>query len=172
MLGKDSRTFQEVEIISKTFYINFMYKKPSVAVDIIIEYPEEDSIILIKRKNPPYGWALPGGFIEYGESAEEAALREAKEETNLDINLICQFHCYSESRRDPRGHTISIVYVAKGEGKAKAMDDAKEIGFFKEDNLPGEIAFDHKRILNHYFGMKKFLKSFSLSFSSINSIFS
>ncbi len=149
-----------------------MEKKPSIAVDIIIEYPEDDSIVLIKRKNPPYGWAIPGGFIEYGESAEETAIREAKEETNLDIELKGQLHTYSESWRDPRGHTISIVFVAKGRGEAVAMDDAKGLGIFKENNLPEELAFDHKRILNHYFKMKKFLKSISFSFDSLNRIFS
>ncbi|MGQ9618388.1 MAG: NUDIX domain-containing protein [Candidatus Aminicenantia bacterium] len=148
-----------------------MDKKPFVAVDIIIEYPEEDSIILIKRKNPPYGWAIPGGFVEYGESAEETAIREAKEETNLEIELLCQFHSYSESWRDPRGHTISIVFIAKGRGEAIAMDDAKEIGIFKENDLPSEIAFDHERILGHYFKMKRFLKSVFLSFSELNKIF-
>jgi ADP-ribose pyrophosphatase YjhB (NUDIX family) len=149
-----------------------MEKKPSVAVDIIIEFPDSESIVLIKRKNPPFGWAIPGGFIEYGESAEETAVREAKEETNLDIELMGQLHVYSESWRDPRGHTISIVFVAKGKGKAIAMDDAKEIGIFKEKNLPQELAFDHRRILNHYFRMKEFLKSLSLDFSSFNKIFS
>ncbi len=148
-----------------------MHKKPSIAVDIIIESPDEDSIILIKRKNPPYGWAIPGGFIEYGESAEESAIREAKEETNLDIELMGQLHTYSESWRDPRGHTISIVFVAKGKGEAIAKDDAKEIGIFKEDSLPEELAFDHRRILKHYFRMKKFLESLSLNFTSINKIF-
>lgn len=148
-----------------------MNKKPSIAVDIIIEYPDEDSIVLIKRKNPPYGWAIPGGFIEYGESAEDAAIREAKEETNLEINLRGQLHTYSESWRDPRGHTISIVFVAKGKGEAIAKDDAKEIGIFKEENLPEELAFDHRRILGHYFKIKKFLKSLSLDFSSLNKIF-
>jgi len=161
-----------IAIQKRKFYSRFMKNKPSVAVDIIIEFPDNDSIILIKRKNPPYGWAIPGGFIEYGESAEEAAVREAKEETNLDVELMCQFHSYSESWRDPRGHTISIVFVAKGRGKAVAMDDAKEIGIFKENNLPEEIAFDHKRILKDYFRMKKFLKSLSLDFYSINKIFS
>lgn len=148
-----------------------MEKKPSVAVDIIIEFPDNDSVILIKRKNPPLGWAIPGGFIEYGESAEEAAIREAKEETNLDVELIAQLHSYSESWRDPRGHTLSIVFVAKGKGRAVAMDDAREIGIFKENNLPEEIAFDHRRILKHYFKMKELLKSLSLDFSSINRIF-
>lgn len=146
-------------------------KKPSIAVDIIIEFPDEDSIVLIKRKNPPFGWAIPGGFVEYGESAEEAAIREAREETNLEINLMGQLHSYSESWRDPRGHTISIVFVAKGEGEAIAKDDAREIGIFREDSLPEEIAFDHRRILRHYFKMKKFLKSLSLDFYSLNRIF-
>jgi ADP-ribose pyrophosphatase YjhB (NUDIX family) len=119
-------------------------------VDIIIEM-ETKGIVLIKRKNPPYGWAIPGGFVDYGESLEAAAVREAKEETHLDVNFIRQFHTYSDPKRDPRHHSISTVYVAKGNGVPKAEDDAVEIGIFIESNLPDEIAFDHRSILNDYF---------------------
>ncbi len=128
------------------------YKNPIPTVDIIIEL--KDGIILIKRKNPPYGWAIPGGFIDYGESAESAALREAKEETNLEITDLRQFHTYSDPNRDPRFHTISIVFVAKGRGVPQAKDDAMEIGVFTKDNLPEEIAFDHRKILEDYFNKK------------------
>jgi len=127
-----------------------VYKNPIPTVDIIIEI-ESKGIILIKRKNSPFGWAIPGGFVDYGESLEEAAIREAKEETNLDVKLIRQFHTYSDPKRDPRHHSISTVYIAKGKGKPKAKDDALEIGIFNELNLPDEIAFDHRLILKDYF---------------------
>ncbi len=119
-------------------------------MDIIIEM-ESKGIILIKRKNPPYGWALPGGFVDYGESLEKAAIREAKEETNLDVKLEKQLHTYSDPSRDPRHHSISTVYIAKAKGVPQAKDDAVEIGIFNESNLPEEIAFDHRFILNDYF---------------------
>ena len=127
-----------------------VYQNPIPTVDIIIEI-ESNGIVLIKRKNPPYGWAIPGGFVDYGESLEEAAVREAKEETDLDVKLIKQFHTYSDPKRDPRHHSISTVYVAKAKGLPKAKDDALEIGIFHESNLPGEIAFDHRLILKDYF---------------------
>ncbi|MEO0137256.1 MAG: NUDIX hydrolase [candidate division WOR-3 bacterium] len=128
------------------------HKNPLPTVDVIIEV--EGGIILIKRKNPPPGWALPGGFIEYGESAESAAIREAKEETNLDIFDLRQFHVYSDPGRDPRFHTLSIVFTARGQGIPRAKDDAMEIGIFNKENLPAEIAFDHREILNDYFTKK------------------
>lgn len=124
-------------------------KNPIPTVDLIIEMDE--GIILIKRKNPPEGWALPGGFVDYGESLEGAAIREAKEETGLNVKLIRQFHTYSEPTRDPRTHTISTVFIAKAEGETKAGDDAKEVGVFNKDNLPDQIAFDHRDILKDYF---------------------
>lgn len=125
------------------------YQNPFPTVDIIIEKGE--GIVLINRKNPPYGWALPGGFVDYGESLEEAAKREVKEETNLDIKELKQFCVYSTPGRDPRFHTISTVFTGKGEGKLKASDDAKEIKIFKKDEIPSVLAFDHKRILEDYF---------------------
>ena len=127
-----------------------VYKNPIPTVDVIIEI-ESKGIVLIKRKNPPYGWAIPGGFVDYGESLEEAAFREAKEETNLDVELARQFHTYSDPKRDPRHHTISTIYIAKGKGIPKAQDDAAEIGIFTESNLPADIAFDHRSILREYF---------------------
>jgi ADP-ribose pyrophosphatase YjhB (NUDIX family) len=130
-----------------------VYKNPIPTVDIIIE-GESNGVILIKRKNPPYGWALPGGFVDYGESLEEAAKREAKEETSLDLELIRQFHTYSDPGRDPRHHTITTVYIAKGKGIAHAKDDALEIGIFTLSTLPTEIAFDHHSILKDYFRQK------------------
>jgi len=124
-------------------------KNPLPTVDIIIELPE--GIVLIKRKNPPEGWALPGGFVDYGENLEAAAMREAKEETGLDIELIRQFHTYSDPRRDPRQHTITTVFIAKAKGTAAAGDDAEETGIFNKEHLPEQIAFDHRDILNDYF---------------------
>lgn len=125
------------------------YKNPIPTADIIIEHGK--GIVLVKRKNPPIGWALPGGFVDYGESLEAAAIREAKEETGLKIKLIRQFHTYSDPGRDPRHHTITTVYIAKGKGNLKAGDDAKDAGVFQKDNLPSPLMFDHKKILNDYF---------------------
>jgi len=127
-----------------------VYRNPIPSVDIIIEIGSK-GVILIKRKNSPFGWAIPGGFVDYGESLEKAAMREAKEETNLEVKVIRQFHTYSDPKRDPRHHSISTVYIAKGKGKPKAKDDALEIGIFNELNLPDEIAFDHRSILSDYF---------------------
>jgi ADP-ribose pyrophosphatase YjhB (NUDIX family) len=124
-------------------------KNPFLTVDAIIEL--NDGIILIRRKNPPYGWAIPGGFVDYGESLEDAARREAKEETGLDIDLIRQFHTYSEPGRDPRHHTVSTIFIAKASGTPKAADDACDVGIFTGDTLPEDIAFDHRKILEDYF---------------------
>jgi ADP-ribose pyrophosphatase YjhB (NUDIX family) len=126
------------------------YHNPIPTVDIIIEV-NEGEIILIKRKNDPVGWAIPGGFVDYGESLEKAAVREAKEETSLDVTLIKQMHTYSRPDRDPRQHTISTVFIARGKGTPKAADDAAEIGVFTEDNLPEPLMFDHREILSDYF---------------------
>ncbi len=126
-----------------------VYKNPVPTVDIIIETPK--GIVLVKRRNPPYGWALPGGFVDYGETLEEAAVREAKEETGLDVKLVRQFHAYSDPNRDPRQHTITVVFIAKAEGTPVAGDDAKEVGIFTKENLPEPLAFDHGDILKDYF---------------------
>jgi len=142
-----------------------VYQNPIPTVDIIIEI-ETKGIVLIKRKNPPYGWAIPGGFVDYGESLEEAAVREAKEETDLDVELIRQFHSYSDPDRDPRHHTITTVYIAKAQGIPQAKDDATEIGIFREGNLPDEIAFDHREILHDYFKKDERSKALSLHPSS------
>ena len=133
-------------------------RNPVPTVDIIIEVKREDGregIVLIKRKNPPYGWALPGGFVDYGESLEEAAVREAKEETYLDVRLVRQLHTYSDPKRDPRQHTISTVYIAKASGRPKAMDDAQEIRVVTEDEIDFSLAFDHEQILKDYFAYKR-----------------
>jgi len=124
-------------------------RNPYPTVDIIIELPG-DLIVLIQRKNPPLGWAIPGGFIDYGESAETAAVREAKEETGLDVELIRQFHVYSEPGRDPRFHTLSVVFIAKAIGEPKGGDDAKTALAFRKDSIPAELCFDHARIIDDY----------------------
>ncbi len=133
-------------------------RNPVPTVDIIIEIQREDGklgIVLIKRKNPPGGWAMPGGFVDYGESLEEAAVREAKEETSLDIQLKKQLHTYSEPNRDPRLHTISTVFIASAHGKPRAQDDALEIGIFTKEEINFSLAFDHNAILSDYFKRKK-----------------
>ena len=127
---------------------------PFLTVDIIIELSNR-GIVLIKRKNPPHGWALPGGFVDYGERIEMASVREAKEETSLDIQLIEQFYTYSDPSRDPRHHTVSTVFIATARGTPKGADDAKEAKIFTEDNLPVPLAFDHSQILKDYFHYKK-----------------
>jgi ADP-ribose pyrophosphatase YjhB (NUDIX family) len=129
------------------------YRNPFPTVDIIIEL-DDRGIVLISRKNYPFGWALPGGFVDYGESLEDAAVREAKEETGLDIRLIGQFHTYSRPDRDPRHHSISTVYIAKASGTPRADDDAKEAGIFTRGALPEPIAFDHREILEDYFSYR------------------
>lgn len=134
------------------------YRNPVPTVDIIIEMKREDGregIILIKRKNPPPGWALPGGFVDYGESLEHAAIRESREETSLDVQLIRQLHTYSDPDRDPRQHTISTVYIAKASGNPRARDDAQEIRVVTEEEIDFALAFDHAQILNDYFAYKK-----------------
>ncbi|HEX7229560.1 MAG TPA: NUDIX hydrolase [Candidatus Binatia bacterium] len=130
------------------------YSNPLLTVDIIVEL-SDGTIVLIERKNPPLGWALPGGFVEYGEAIEHAAMREAKEEISLDVTLTEQFYTYSDPSRDPRHHTVSTVFIATAEGAPEAADDAKTVGTFHEDNLPALLAFDHARILRDYFRFKR-----------------
>jgi len=131
------------------------HRNPVPTVDIIIEL--NDGVVLIERKNPPYGWALPGGFVDYGESVEAAARREALEETSLDVKLTTQLHVYSDPKRDERLHTVTTVFVAEARGVAEpvAGDDAKRAAVFKEENLPAPLAFDHEKILRDYFRWKR-----------------
>ena len=136
------------------------YKIPSLTVDIFI-FNENHEFILIKRKKDPFKdyWALPGGFVDYGETTEHAAVREAKEETSIDVELIKLFNVYSEPDRDPRGHTVTVFYLAHGDfANAKADDDAKDLAIFSFDDLDSlDIAFDHRMILNEvkeYFDKK------------------
>ncbi len=143
MLQKLTRLFQK----PKT------YRNPVQTVDIIIEIGNK--IILIERRHEPFGWAIPGGFVDYGESLEDAARREAKEETSLDVTLKCLLGVYSSPRRDPRRHTISAVYIASAKGRPEAADDAKNLGLFTLNAVPADMAFDHAEILADYRRYKK-----------------
>jgi len=127
-------------------------KTPEISVDTIIQLTDRESqpIVLIERKYPPLGWALPGGFVDIGETVENAAVREAKEETCLDVTLTTLLGCYSEPSRDSRGHTISLVYIADSVGTPKAADDAKNVQIWEMKALPDQLAFDHDRILRDY----------------------
>jgi 8-oxo-dGTP diphosphatase len=128
------------------------HRNPVPTVDIIIELTDRPQrpIVLIERKNPPHGWALPGGFVDYGESVETAAQREAQEETNLQVELIEQFQVYSAPDRDPRQHTLSVVFLATAKGEPQAQDDAKTIKVFEIWQIPPNLCFDHDRILRDY----------------------
>jgi ADP-ribose pyrophosphatase YjhB (NUDIX family) len=130
------------------------YRNPAPTVDLIIEIKDprgQLGIVLIRRKNPPYGWALPGGFVNYGESCEDAAVREAYEETSLRVRLVGQLHTYSAPGRDPRKHTITTAFVAKAKGVPRGQDDAREAAIFTRRRLPKPLAFDHELILSDYF---------------------
>ncbi len=127
------------------------FKNPVPTVDVIIEV--DGGIVLIERRNPPLGWALPGGFVDYGESFEQAVVREALEETGLNVTLTEQFHTYSDPNRDARQHTASTVFIATASGKPIGGDDAAKAEVFSRDNLP-RLVFDHAKILADYFGRK------------------
>lgn len=130
------------------------FQNPVPTVDVIIEVGDGE-IVLIRRKNPPFGWALPGGFVDYGESLEQAAVREALEETSLPIILTGQLHTYSNPDRDPRRHTITTVYTARADETPRAGDDAAEAGMFKEGALPAPLVFDHAEILADFFRSRR-----------------
>ncbi len=121
---------------------------PLLTVDAVIIY--NGKIVLVRRKNPPFKdqFALPGGFVEIGETVEKAAIREAKEETGLDIEIIKLLGVYSDPKRDLRGHTVSVCYLARGSGNLKAGSDAKDTGLFGIDEIP-ELAFDHNKIIEN-----------------------
>ena len=129
------------------------HKNPTPTVDVIIE-TDGGKIVLIERKNPPHGWALPGGFVDVGESLAQAAVREAREETSLEVTLTEQFFAYSDPKRDPRGATCSVVFLGRATGTPRAEDDAKNIGVYALDRLPA-LAFDHGQILDDYRRYKK-----------------
>lgn len=125
------------------------YRNPIPTVDCIVELPD-GRIVLIRRKNPPLGWALPGGFVDEGESLSHAAIREAREEIGLDVELLEQFFTYSDPARDPRKHTLSTVFLARADGDPTAADDAAEAQAFAPDALPSPLCFDHAEILADY----------------------
>lgn len=125
------------------------YRNPFPTVDIIIEVG--GGIVLIKRKNPPHGWAIPGGFLDWGESVEACAVREAQEETGLLVKLQGLLYVYSDPARDPRHHTVTAVFIASASGVPVADDDAAEAGIFTSETLPEPLAFDHGQILDDYF---------------------
>lgn len=133
------------------------YRNPVPTVDVIIECETPDGergILLIERANEPKGWAIPGGHVDYGETFEEAARREALEETGLDVELVRQFHAYSDPERDPRQHNVSVVFLARARGVPRAGSDAAKVGLFTETTLPEDLAFDHSSILADYFAAR------------------
>lgn len=133
-------------------------RNPYPAVDIIIEMVDRPHrpIILIERLNPPYGWAIPGGYIDYGESVEAAARREALEEIGLQIDLQEQFQVYSDPRRDSRHHTLSVVFLATATGEPQSGDDAKNLALFEPWRIPTNLCFDHNQILQDYFRYRNY----------------
>lgn len=128
------------------------YRNPIPTVDIIIEMGDRPHrpIVLIERKHPPLGWAIPGGFVDYGETVETAARREAQEETGLEVELVEQFHVYSDPARDERKHTMSVVFLAIAHGEPVAADDAKALQLFEPWQIPTNLCFDHDQILRDY----------------------
>ena len=129
-------------------------KCPPIAADVIAEIG--DKIVLIERRNFPLGWAIPGGFVDFGETVEHAAIREAREEISLDVRIRTLLGVYSRADRDPRGHTITVVYVARARGTPKAADDAKNLALFDPREPPAPLAFDHAEVLRDYV---RFLKT-------------
>lgn len=129
------------------------WRNPTPTVDVIIEW--QQGVILIERRNPPHGWALPGGFVDEGETVEAAAIREAMEETSVEVELIDTLGVYSDPRRDPRKHTMSVVFVARVvKGQPKAADDATNLKVFALHALPEALCFDHGMMLKDYAAWK------------------
>ncbi len=132
------------------------YRNPKPTVDLLIELDgRPDTLVLIERANEPHGWALPGGFVDEWEWIADAAVREAKEETGLDVTLVELFHVYSDPRRDPRMHTVSTVFIARAAGEPVGGDDAAAAQVVTLDALPGPLVFDHARIIADYIAYKR-----------------
>lgn len=129
------------------------YRNPNLSVDIIIEI--DDKIVLIERKNAPLGWAIPGGFVDYGECVEAAAVREAMEEVQLEVELQELLYVYSDPARDPRQHVASVAFVASASGEPHAADDAKHAALFAPEQLPETMCFDHRQILEDYLAFRR-----------------
>lgn len=125
---------------------------PLLAADALIELVNVPGrpIVLIERRNPPYGWAIPGGFVDVGETVETTAVREALEEVSLQVTLTGLLGIYSSPKRDPRGHTVTAIYVAEAKGQPVAADDARSVGVFTLDQLPSPLAFDHELVLQDF----------------------
>ncbi|MFA6079086.1 MAG: NUDIX domain-containing protein [Candidatus Omnitrophota bacterium] len=150
----EARIFDKGVIGYLNHFTEELESRPFTTVDAIIEV--RGGIVVIKRSNPPFGWALPGGFVDHGESLEEAVMREAKEETGLKLSRIKQFHTYSDPGRDPRFHTIGTVFIASAKGIPRAGDDAAELKVVRPAELKKiRLAFDHKRIVEDYLKYKK-----------------
>ncbi len=130
-----------------------VYRNPVPTVDVVIELADGGDgppIVFIERRNPPRGWALPGGFVDYGETVEQAAVREAAEETSLAVELVHLLGVYSDPARDPRQHTLSVVFVGRARGVPAAGDDAGQVVVAPAQSPPGRLCFDHQRIVNDY----------------------
>ncbi len=130
---------------------------PALTTDIVIELTDRPGrpIVLIERRNPPYGLAFPGGFVDVGETVEQAAVREAREETGLAVKLGALLGVYSDPARDPRSHTCSVVYVAEASGTPVAQDDAKAVHVADPAAPPGRLVFDHEQMLSDYLSYRK-----------------
>ncbi len=132
------------------------YKNPTPTADILIELDgKPGTLVFIERKNEPVGFAIPGGFVDEGEFIADAAIREAKEETGLDVELIELFHVYSDPSRDPRKHTVSTVFIARASGTPRGGDDAARCIVIAPDALPGTLVFDHRLIVSDYLAYKR-----------------
>jgi 8-oxo-dGTP diphosphatase len=127
---------------------------PLLAVDVIVELGTPARVVLVHRRHPPPGWAIPGGFVDVGETLAQAARRELREETSLEVELTELFGCYSDPARDPRGHTVTVVFIGRARGVPRAGDDAGEVALFDPAALP-EMAFDHARILGDYLELRR-----------------
>jgi 8-oxo-dGTP diphosphatase len=137
-----------------TFVAMSNFKNPVPTVDCLVEL-SGGRLVFIKRRNPPLGWALPGGFVDEGEPLHHACVREVLEETGLDVELVEQFFTYSDPTRDARRHTISTVFIGRANGEPNGGDDAEEARAFPLDNLPAELVFDHATIVSDYVSFKR-----------------